>query len=190
MPPKRFASGCIPLPVPWTNADELKSAATAHQPFDPLFEGLRRRLGQGDLAVRHTQADFAALCLTVEYLEHVYWRNRVVATEASVTGMKRKQTAHLISSIAESDRQMADRLRRDWNEARHSSDLAIEPWRGRLSQFGFLEKDILVPHFLEAARFSGELAQDPERFAHLLSTASRSQRRCKIDGDPALPKAR
>jgi hypothetical protein len=172
MPPKRFASLSMPLIVPWASEAGLKTALASAEQVDPPFAYLRRLMAQGKLVVRRNQVDFEALCLCIEYLEYVYWRNRVVAEEALAAAGHRHSAKRLIGRIAERDLQMAGKLSQDWNAGRYSHDSDKDAWLSRLSDFGFLEKDILVPHFLEAARFSGELAQDPERFVGMLSAAS------------------
>jgi beta-galactosidase GanA len=168
MPPKRFASGRIPLVVPWADLAALHAAVTAKEQLEPPLADLRARLEQVAPLIRRNQADFAALCLTVEYLEHVYWRHRIVAAEAPAAARDREVAGCLMRDIAERDRQMADKLRQDWNTGRDPAGVEKEAEPGQHAMFGFEEKDYLMAHLLAAVRFSGELAQDPERYISIL----------------------
>jgi hypothetical protein len=168
MPPKPFASGGIPLVAPWADERALRAAVACRDRLEPPFAELRARLANRDLIVHRNQADFEAFCLTVEYLEHIYKRHRAVAEEGPAALSDPATAERLIQGIAERDRYVADKLRLDWNGGRDPAGIDGENTHGA---FGFQEKDLLAIHFLAAARFSGELAQNPERFRAMLSTA-------------------
>ena len=171
MPPKRYASGDIPFVVPWADEQALSAAVTHRLRLQPPFMELRASLERAAPAVRGNRMDFDALRLTVEYLEHITWRHRIVAVQARQAASDPAEAEDLIRDIAERDALIAAKLRQDWSAGRDPSGVDEADGPGRSAAFDLGPKERLVDHFLAAARFSGELARDPARFAGILRLA-------------------
>ncbi len=151
------------LPVPWRNQEELKAAAQAGVGEAPPFSRLSGQIVVAENSVRRNLDDFLSFRISVEYLEHVFWRNRVVAEEAQKPS-ERRAAARLIQIIAERDHRLLTRLNADWNQGR-PSDAASK--LGPVFDFG--PGDQLLFTFSQAAAFSAQLARQPQPFARALA---------------------
>jgi hypothetical protein len=154
------------LPVPWRNENELRAAIKSNMRNGPPFTRLLSQLIFDEELVRKNFDDFLAFRLSVEYLEHVFWRNTVLVEEASRPRQGGESAASLIQTIAERDRRLLEKLDAAWDQGRpHDS-------AGRLGPaFDCSPPDQLLYTFHQAASFSNQLARDPERFTQLLFSA-------------------
>ena len=143
------------LPTPWTTDAELHAALAAQVGEIPPFGSLREKLAAVDKGVRRHRADFRSFALSVEYLEHLFWRN---------TALREQPTPATIQTIAERDRVLVEQLDADWNASRP----AASPGKSAaLAALG--PQDQLLFRMRDAARYSGELARDPSRLRRILA---------------------
>jgi Glycosyl hydrolase family 20, catalytic domain len=136
------------LPVPWASDAELRGVVRAGVRPATVYGELRSRLRAVEDSVRLNPTDFAALTLSTDYLEHVFWREAVVK-EAS-----RSSLAGVIDAIAERDRVLVDKLDADWNTGR------FDDCPGKLGPLPGLEpEDQLLFQMRQAAGFSSRFGQ-------------------------------
>ena len=158
------------LPVPWRSDDELKAAATSGMLNAPPFGRLLSQLVFSEAEVRDNFDDFLTFRLSVEYMEHVFWRISALVEEAARSGRGSKtngeSSAALIRTIAERDQRLLKKLEASWVKGRASD---AEAKTGTV--FDFRPSDQLLFTFSQAATFTQQLARDPERFAHLLAAS-------------------
>jgi hypothetical protein len=155
------------LPVPWRSEHELAVAVQSGGRESPPFQELLSRLAFSEPLVRDHFDDFVAFRLSVEYLEHVFWRITVLAEEAANPQKSRESAAALIRTIAERDQRLLERLDASWNKGR-ASDAA-----SRLGPvFDLGPGDQLLYTLHQAATFSQQLAGNPERFFRALAVSS------------------
>jgi Glycosyl hydrolase family 20, catalytic domain len=152
------------LPVPWRSDDELKAAATSGMLNAPPFRRLLSQLVFSEAQVRDNLDDFLTFRLSVEYLEHVFWRISVLVEEAAGPGRTPESSSALIRTIAEHDQRLLKKLEASWDKGRASN---AEAKTGTV--FDFRPGDQLLFTFSQAATFSQQLASNPVRFAHLLA---------------------
>jgi hypothetical protein len=153
------------LPVPWRNEDELKTAVEVGAGEAPPLARLVSQITAVEGSVRRNFDDFLAFRLSAEYLEYAFWRSRVVAEEAKRPS-DRQAATRLIQLIAERDHRLLARLDAEWNKGR-PRDAASK--LGPVFDFG--PGDQLLFTFSQAAAFSDQLAERPEKFARALSEA-------------------
>jgi hypothetical protein len=157
------------LPVPWRSEDELSAAVRSGMLDSPPFRDLLSRLVFSEPLVRDHFDDFLAFRLSVEYLEHVFWRITVLVEEAANPGRSPESAAALIRTIAERDQRLLERLDASWDRGRASNAAA------RLGPvFDLGPGDQLLYTFHQAATFSEQLAGDPERFFRAFAASSPS----------------
>ena len=162
MQERTSAAGVVPLHVPWSSDEELSAALKDRSPRTNPFTRLRTLVGQLQGKVQRNQADFRAFALTVHYLEHVYWREEMVAGKAGT----REDAARVMREIAERDRTLAEALSKEWDQGRFPDSAAkVKPL------FGMQPKDQLVFAFERAADYSASLAAYPDRFVQLIALA-------------------
>jgi Glycosyl hydrolase family 20, catalytic domain len=154
------------LPVPWRSDDELKAAATSGMSNAPPFQRLLSQLVFSEAQVRDNFDDFLTFRLSVEYLEHVFWRISVLVEEAARPGRTPESSAALIRTIAERDQRLLKKLEASWVKGRASDS---EAKTGTV--FDFRPGDQLLFTFSQAATFSQQLARNPERFSRLLAAS-------------------
>ncbi len=154
------------LPVPWRNENELRTAVKSHVRNGPPFTRLLSQLVFDQELVRKNFDDFLAFRLSVEYLEHVFWRNTVLVEEATNSRRDAVRTASLIQTIAERDQRLLGKLSATWDQGRPRNSA------GKLGPiFDVSPADQLLYTFQQAATFSNQLARDPDRFNQLLYSA-------------------
>ena len=90
------------LPVPWRNENELKAAIHSDMRNGPPFTRLLGQLLFDEALVRKNFDAFLAFRLSVEYLEHAYWRNTVLVEEAAKPG--NRETLTKITSVPKNGR--------------------------------------------------------------------------------------
>jgi hypothetical protein len=151
------------LLVPWASEEDLRRAHAA-EPIGPCpYTPLRELMWDAEESIRRHVGDFSALALSVEYLEHVFWRQAVL-TEADAA-RHRPVVADLIETIATRDRRLVEKLDADWKAGRFSDS------PGKLESAAGLEPaDQLLLSMRRAAAFSAELAGDGGRFRRLLGS--------------------
>jgi hypothetical protein len=154
------------LPVPWRSEDELTAAVQSGMLGAPPFRELLSRLVFSEPLVRDHFDDFLAFRLSVEYLEHVFWRITVLVEEAAGGQGSPESAAALIRTIAERDRRLLERLDACWKGGRASD---AESRQGPVFDLG--PGDQLLYTFRQAATFSQQLAGDPERFLRALAAS-------------------
>ncbi|MGH7969889.1 MAG: hypothetical protein ACREIC_14290, partial [Limisphaerales bacterium] len=154
------------LPVPWRSDDELKQAANSGTLNAPPFRRLLSQLVFSEAQVRDNLDDFLTFRLSVEYMEHVFWRITALAEEAAKQQRTLESAAALIRTIAERDQRLLQKLETSWNKGR-ASDAAAKT--GPVFDLG--PGNQLLYAFQRAATYSNQLAQDPEQFARLLTAS-------------------
>jgi len=154
------------LPVPWRNEDELRAAVKSDVRNGPPFTRLLSQLVFDQELVRKNFDDFHAFRLSVEYLEHAFWRNTVLVEEAANSRRDAGRTASLIQTIAGRDQRLLGKLSATWDQGRPRNSA------GKLGPvFDVGAADQLLYTFQQAATFSNQLAQNPDRFNQLLYSA-------------------
>jgi len=148
------------LRVPWSSDEELSAAAKSASPPNP-FTRLRSLLAPLEPSVHKNLSDFQTFALCVECLESTFWREAVVAQ--ATANLQQRDAGALIESIAVRDRDLSERLSRDWDVGRPSDSAAK---LGPL--FGMQPKDQLVFEWARASAYSSSLARDPQRFFRIL----------------------
>jgi hypothetical protein len=152
----------LALPVPWSRDAQLTAAIKAGAPPNP-FTRLSSLLVLLEPSVLTNLSDFQAFALCVQYLERMFWRETVVAEQASQRPLDRARATLLIQAIAARDQSLADALTRDWDAGRFAdAPAASQP------VFDLRPKDQLLFQWKQAARYSASLAQNPDRFCALL----------------------
>ncbi len=154
------------LPVPWRNDEGLKAAARSGMLNAPPFRRVLSQLVFSEARVRDHFDDFLTFRLSVEYLEHIFWRITVVVQEAANPQRTAGSAAALVQTIAERDQRLLEKLDASWNKGRARDAVA----RTR-PVFDFGPGDQLLYTFHQAATFSRQLARDPERFSRALKTS-------------------
>ena len=143
------------LPNPWTTDAELHAALGSKASDAPPFGALREELRAVEKSVRKNRADFSSFALSVEYCEHLYWRNTALREQPALATLK---------NIAERDRVLVNQLDADWNASRPASS----PGKSEsLTALG--PQDQLLHRMRDAAQYSAELARDPSRFRSILA---------------------
>lgn len=156
------------LPVPWRSEDELKAAAQSGMLNSPPFQRLLSQLVFSEAEVRDHFEDFLTFRLSLEYIEHVFWRIIVLVQEAAKPqGTPEGAAAALIQTIAGRDQRLYEKLSASWNKGR-----APDAGARTGPVFDLRPGDQLVYTFQQAATFSQQLAKDPQRFARMLSASS------------------
>jgi hypothetical protein len=115
--------------------------------------------------VRRNHSDFRSFRLSAQYLEQLFWRNRVLVQEMSSSNTSKESAANLIRTIGERDRRLHDELTADWDRGR-PRDSAI-----KTRDINGVPGEQLLYDFGLAAAFSSELAKDPDSFYQLLRQA-------------------
>jgi Glycosyl hydrolase family 20, catalytic domain len=149
------------LAMPWASDDDLRRALGTTASGPSPYGGLRTAMGVAHATVRRHVEDFAALALSAEHLDHVFWREAVVKAAGPAPGQR--DAARLIESVASRDRGLLAKLETDWNTGRFSD----APGKREVLP-GLEPADQLFLAMSRAARFSAQLANDGERFYRLL----------------------
>lgn len=157
----------LPLPIPWSDDEQLVAAMRGGPPRPNPFTRLRSLLVQLEPLVLKNLSDFQAFELCVEYLEKMFWREAIVIEQAARKPLQRATTDLLIQNIAERDRELAEALSRDWDKGRSSKSAAkLTP------VFGLEPKDQLLFQWERAATYSASLASHPDRFYQCIEKAA------------------
>lgn len=151
------------LPIPWRSDDELKAAANSGTLNAPPFRRLLSQMVFSEAQVRDNLDDFLTFRLSVEYMEHVFWRITVLADEAAKPQRTTASAAALIRTIAERDQRLLAKLDTSWDKGR-ATDAAARTG----PVFDLRPGDQLLYTFQQAATYSQQLARHPERFTRLL----------------------
>ncbi len=165
-----------PMPIPWSDEAGLAAAVKDNMTLVPPFARLLGQMRMCQSGVKRNLDDFQAFQLSFEYLENAFWRHSAPAIEAR-GNLTREAAANLIRTIAERDRQLVDALNTEWNRGRFpdapelTRDTRDDDPRMplRLSR----GQQQLLFNMREAARFSAQLAADPERFRQILLRAAK-----------------
>jgi Glycosyl hydrolase family 20, catalytic domain len=156
----------LDLPVPFSTEAELTAALQNREPHTSPFPHLREMLTNLQPAVTRNAQDFAALLLSVRYLEALFGRQSIVQQTAAAGPIDRAAAQNLIRGIAERDRALLDDLNKDWDTGRPADSPAkLAPL------YGMEPKDQLVFQWSRAAGFSADLAANPDRFFAILRSA-------------------
>jgi Glycosyl hydrolase family 20, catalytic domain len=156
----------LTLPVPWSNDQQLSHLLRDPTPRPNPFTRLRSLLVVLEPLVLKNLSDFRAFQLCAEYLERMFWRDKVVIEQALRKPMERETAALLIQSIAERDQALEESLVKDWDKGRPADSAAkLEP------VFGLEPKDQLLFQWERAAAYSAALASHPDRFYQLLESS-------------------
>ena len=154
------------LPVPWRSEDELKAAVQSGMLNAPPFRRLLSQLVFSEAQVRDNLDDFLTFRLSVEYLEHVFWRITVLAEEAGKpTGRPSQQRPS-----SEPSRSATSGC---WKNSTPPGTRGAPAMRQARTGtvFDFRPGDQLLYTFHQAAAFSKQLASDPEHFVRLLAAS-------------------
>lgn len=161
------------LPVPWASDADLRAVLTADAAEAPPFTELRSRILGAEPTVRFNWDDYAAFALSAEYLDYLFWRNSAIR-EAHRAGNSRS-AGMLLSTIAERDRRLVERLNAEWNQGRFGDS------PGKLqAMFDMNPPDQLLFRMRQAAEFSAALA------ARSRGVATASSRARTSDGQGGL----
>ena len=154
------------MPVPWSTDAELHASLKKRAPASNPFTRLHALLASLRSSVHANDSDFQAFALSVEYLERVFWRESVIPGHTSKSPFARADAVALIQEIAARDHQLATALSKNWDDGRFPDNSAkTKPL------FGMQPKDQLVFQFAQASAYSASLAQNPDRFFHLLESS-------------------
>ena len=157
------------LTTPWASDAQLAGVLKKQsRPFQP-FTRLRSLLVQLEPNVLRNLPDFHAFALSVECLELLFWRESVVLQHGAQTPPDPETTKSLIQTIADRDRNLSEKLSRDWDTGRSPDSAAKQK-----VVFALEPKDQLLYQWRGAAAYSSFLALHPDRFHQLLETAGRS----------------
>jgi hypothetical protein len=148
------------LPRPWSNEAELREVLTSGTVEAPPYKGLHSQMSAVEHSVRRNRSDFLAMMLSVEYLDHLFWRDAVLID--SRKPLNTRIATSLIRTIADRDWELVEKLDVDWDVGRFSEGT-------HEAIFGFAPSDQLVFRMHLAAKFSRELALDDDRFMDLLN---------------------
>ena len=159
----RSSSHGLRLLVPWSSDAQLMDVVRSGRPVPNPFTRLSSLLVLAEPSVLNHLADFHAFGLCVQYLERMFWREAVVAEEASRRYRDLTRAALLIQEIAARDQALADALTHDWNMGRFADAPAASQMVTDLQP-----KDQMLFQWRQAARYSAELARKPDRFYTLL----------------------
>jgi hypothetical protein len=153
----------LTLPVPWSSDAQLTAVLkTGASPENP-FTRLSSLLVLLEPSVLANLPDFQAFALCIRYLERMFWREIVVAEQASQRPLDRAKATLLIQAIAFRDQALADALTSDWDAGRFAdAPAASQP------VIDLEPKDQMFFQWKQAARYSASLAQNPDRFCALL----------------------
>jgi Glycosyl hydrolase family 20, catalytic domain len=153
----------LDLPVPFSTEAELTAALQNREPHTSPFPHLREMLTTLQPSVTRNAQDFAALLLSIRYLEALFSRQSIVQQTAAAGPLDRDAAQKLIRGIAERDRALLDDLIKDWDTGRPADSPAkLAPL------YGMEPKDQLVFQWSRAAGFSADLAARPDRFFAIL----------------------
>jgi Glycosyl hydrolase family 20, catalytic domain len=156
----------LKLPVPFSSEAEFSAALKDGTPPANPFPLIREVLAPLQFSVTRNQPDFAALLLSVRYLEGLFWRQSIIQQAAALKPLDRAAALELIRGIADRDRALLDDLNKDWDTGRPADSPAkLAPL------YGMEPKDQLVFQWSRAASFSAELAATPDRFLAILRSA-------------------
>ncbi len=155
------------LPIPWSSDDALKAAAQSGMLNAPPFRRLLSQLVFSEAQVRNNLDDFLTFRLSVEYLEHIFWRITVLTEEAAKPQRTPEAATALIRTIAERDQRLLKRLDASWDKGR-APDAAAKTE----AVFDLGPRNQLLYAFRLAATYSQQLASDPQRFARLLGVST------------------
>jgi hypothetical protein len=156
------------LTTPWSGDAQLAEALKNRSRRSNPFTHLRGLLDELEPAVLRNLSDFHAFSLSVECLELLFWREEAILEHAAHTPLDLETTKLLIQTIADRDRNLAEKLSRDWDMGRSPESAAK-----REVVFALEPKDQLLYQWREAAAYSTSLAVHPDRFHQLLQTAIR-----------------
>lgn len=151
------------LSTPWSSDAQLAAALKDRAPRLNPFVRVKSLLAQLDPAVLKNRTDFQAFALSVACLEYLFWRNGVVAEHAAKAPIDAAITKTLIQAIAGRDREIVEKLSKDWDTGRSPGSAAK-----RELVFDLQPKDQLLLQWNKAAEYSSSLAQHPGRFKELL----------------------
>lgn len=152
------------LPIPWRTDDELKAAVKSDMLNGPPFRRLLSQLVFAEAQVRDHLDDFLTFRLSLEYLEHVFWRITVLTQEAAKPHVTPESAAALIQTIAERDQRLLKKLNASWDVGR-SPDVTART----APVYNIGPSDQLLYTFNKAATYTQELAKNPQRFAALVA---------------------
>ena len=158
------------LNPPWSSDAQLAAVLKDRSPRMNPFVRVRSLLVQLKPAVLKNRADFEALVLSVECLEHLFWRDGVLAEHAANPPVPTKTAKILIQAIADRDRDLAEKLSKDWDVGRSPDSAAKQEL-----VYDLQPKDQLLYQWREAAAYSASLAAHPERLDELLHAGTRNQ---------------
>jgi hypothetical protein len=151
------------LQVPWSTDGELAALARSEARRTNPFTFVRGLLVLVEPSVLRNVSDFQAFALCVEYLESALWRDDVVIEQAAATASDPTSSTALIQNIAQRDRELAEKLSKDWDQGRSPDSSAKHQLL-----FGLQPKDQLLYQWQRAAAYSADLALHPDRFHQLL----------------------
>jgi hypothetical protein len=155
------------LPVPWSSDDGLaalvKSGARRANPFTRV----RSLLMLLEPSILRNLPDFQAFALCVEYLEGALWREDVVIEHVATNRSDERSSTALIQNIAQRDRELAEKLSKDWDQGRSPDSAAKHQLLSELQP-----KDQLLYQWQRAAAYSADLALHSDRFHQLLQRSA------------------
>jgi hypothetical protein len=151
------------LHTPWASDARLKEALKSASGANDAFTRARALLVRLEPMVVKNVSDFQAFALSVECMERCFWRDAAVARHAAQKAQDSGAASLLIQAIAAGDRELVERLTRDWDQGR-----SPESAGKRELITGLQAKDQLLYQWQQAAAYSAGLAAHPDRVGALL----------------------
>jgi len=151
------------LGAPWSSDAQLIQARKHPQAGTNPFTRLRSLLVQLQPAVRKNISDFQGFALAAESLDQWFWRDAAVGERTTQKPLDQDATKRLIQTIAQRDRNLAEKLSKDWDKGRSPDSSAKHELI-----FDLQPKDQLLYQWRQAAAYSSSLALHPDRFHQLL----------------------
>ncbi len=155
------------LSTPWSSDAQLTEALKQRLAGANPFTRLRSLLVQLQPAIRRNVSDFQAFALSAECLQQWFWRDAAVREQAAQKPLDQDATKLLIETIAQRDRDLAERLVKDWDNGRSPDSAAKQNLI-----FDLEPKDQLLYQWRQAAAYSSSLALHPDHFHQLLRGVS------------------
>ncbi len=153
------------LPQPWDNGEALLAVLLTGRASAQPFAELLRQVEALEPSVQNNREDFVSFRRTVEYLQHIFWRDNFLLQQ-SKTLRTPAAARNLIAAIARRDQALLESLRADWDRGRPPDS----PMKSRLLA-AYSSEDLLLAQLTASANFSAQLAANPDEFLLLLEAA-------------------
>ena len=158
------------MTTPWSSDAQLTELLKNRSRRTHPFARLRGLLIELEPTVVTNLSDFQAFALCVECLELLFWREDAIVKHVAQTREDSETARLLIQTIANRDRDLTEKLSKDWDRGRFPASAA----KNELI-FGLESKDQLLYQWRRAAEYSSLLALHPDRFHQLVKAGAHSE---------------